>query len=135
MRRLLPLLWLVSLDAPAAEPFGASLASVDDPPDLAMGQTKDFAVVIGIPSYPLIAGPVAWVEEGAWVMAWLYKEYRGVPADRVSLVLGSDATRAGIEQALTEAGQATGPDGVVWVGFAGDGARHPDTQDNTLLPV
>lgn len=137
MRRLLPLLWLVSLDAPAAEPFGVPLPSVDDPPDFAMGQTQDFAVVIGIPSYPLIPGPVAWAEEDARAMARFFLESRGVPADRVRLLLGADATRAGIVQALTEAGQATGPDGVVWVYFAGRGATDPDAQDPVLvlLPV
>jgi len=66
MRRFLPLLLLVSLAAPAADP---TLPSVDDPPDLAMGQTKDFAVVVGIPSYPFIAKPVAWAEQDARPMA------------------------------------------------------------------
>ena len=132
MRRLLPLLLLVSLAAPAAEP---ALPSVDDPPDLAMGQTKDFAVVIGIPTYPFISKPVAWAEQDARSMARFLQESRGVPSDRVRLVLGQEAKRERIEQVLAEAGRVTGADGVVWLFFAGHGSAHPDSKERILLPV
>lgn len=133
MRRLLPLLLLVSLAAPAGDP---PLPSVDDPPDLAMGAVGDFAVIVGVPTYPFIpARPVAYAQQDAQAMVRFVEESRGVPADRVRLLLGNDATRERMLQVLTEAGTRTGANGVVWLYFAGHGSADPDTGERILLPV
>ncbi|MBN2800452.1 MAG: caspase family protein [Deltaproteobacteria bacterium] len=93
----------------------------------------DAAVVIGIEDYAFLPDvPFALRDAEAFYSFLVYT--RGVPPTRVSL-LSRSPTAKEMRQAIEEAASQVGPEGTLWIYFAGHGAAHPSTGDRLLLGV
>jgi len=110
----------------------ASPPSIDEPVRTGASAPGDFAVVIGIEDYAFLPDvPHALADARAWADFLLYT--RGVPSARVVRLLGQPSG-AQIRGALEKASE-TGPEGTVFVVFAGHGAAHSGTGEAMLMPV
>lgn len=137
---LLGLSLLTPSTAPATTP---STASSPPPaplvwPDLVTRQGglgpggNDAALVIGISAYRSLP-PLPGAADTARRFATWLMESRGVPRQRVKLLVDTDATGDAIRKAL---GNLTiGTTGVIWVVYIGHGAPDQNGLDGLILPV
>jgi len=102
------------------------LPRIDDP--LRTGQTagEDSAVVIGIEEYPFLELDVPYASRDAEAFESLAIYTLGIPPSRVHLL--RSPTSAQMIKSLQRAGEETGPDGKVYVFFAGHGASSTEGQ-------
>ncbi|MEQ1567553.1 MAG: caspase family protein [Myxococcota bacterium] len=116
-----------------AQWFGAALAgapSIEEPVRAGVAATADAALLVGIEDYAFLPD-VPWVRRDLAAVTDLLVHTRGVPADHVVRLDGAslDQMWAGLERALA----ARGPDGTLWVYFAGHGAADPATGELLLV--
>lgn len=100
-----------------------ALPDLDTPLRTGLRAMDDFAVVVGVEDYAILPD-VPHARRDATVMADLMRYTRGIPASRLIELV--NPSRARLLASLQEAGERTGPDGRVWIYFAGHGAAHPD---------
>lgn len=119
---LLPLLTSLALAAgwPNLETPARSLSSAAD----------DAAVVVGVEHYAWLPLNVDAIRDAELFSSWLLLS-RGIPADRVTRL--TDATAATWLDAVERAAAKVGPDGTLWVYFAGHGAMAPMEGVHALL--
>jgi hypothetical protein len=96
------------------------------------GGNSDAAVVVGIEGYAHVA-PIAGATDNATAWYEYLVRTRGVPVERVSLLLDNDATREDIQWALDEASRQVGGDGTLWFVFVGHGAPSREGDDGLLV--
>ncbi len=108
-----------------------ALPDIDEPVPTDAAHPDDAAVVIGIEDYFLLPDVPHAARDAAAVEGFL-RTTRGVPASRIR-VLGKGANREQILDAVTTQGKAVGPEGTLWVYFAGHGAADPATGERILL--
>lgn len=113
-----------------------ALASTDWP-DVAVpirtnaDASADYAVVIGNSRYANLGRPLPSADADAEAVARALRDTRGIPPARVDHFRNAGVFE--MEESLRKAGERTGPEGTVWVFFAGHGAAHPNTGDRLLL--
>ncbi len=96
------------------------------------GGERDAAVVIGVSRYahvPPLAGATANAAD--WY-GYLVRA-RGIPQDRVALLLDEDATVTEMHHAVEEAARGVKPGGTLWLVFAGHGAPARAAGDGLLV--
>ena len=103
---------------------GTDLPGIDDPLRTGQKASRDSAVVIGIEGYPFLQLGVPYAQRDAEAFESLAIYTLGIPPSRVQLLTGP--TCAQMIKALQQAGEETGPDGTVYVYFAGHGASSSD---------
>lgn len=96
------------------------------------GGEDDAAVVVGIEKYAYVA-PIAGADENATAWYQYLVRTRGVPVERVSLLLDNDATREDIQWAVDEAARQVTDGGTLWFVFIGHGAPSRDHEDGLLI--
>jgi hypothetical protein len=94
---------------------------------------QDAALVIGIGTYRSLP-PLPGAADTARRFATWLKESRGVPPQRVTLLVDKEATGDAIRAALQKLG-GSGATGVVWLVYIGHGAPDANGLDGLLLPV
>ncbi|GEM_PF-4447016 len=96
------------------------------------GGEHDVAVIVGIERYAHVAD-IPGAEQNAvdWVRYML--KTRGVPSDRVALLLDEDATREEIRYAVEDAARRVGRKGRLWFVFIGHGAPSTSGDDGLLI--
>jgi len=108
----------------------AAPPSIDVPLRTGAGNDADAAVVIGNEAYAYLPSvPHADRDADAMYQALLYTV--GVPAERIRDL--RNVNREQIVAAVEEAGDLVGPDGRLWVYFAGHGAASPSTGTPMLV--
>lgn len=106
----------------------AALPSLSEPLRTGNSAPQDAAVVIGLEDYAFLPD-IPYARADAQVFAdWLVYT-RGVPADRVRLLTAGSVED--MRAAVAEARELAGPDGFVWVYYAGHGAA--STVDRRLM--
>jgi hypothetical protein len=116
---------------------GAATVAVDWP-DLTKPASKtgggkhDAAVVIGLESYAHV-GKIPGAAENATDWYKYLVKSRGIPTDRVTLLLDEDATREEMQIAAENAANTVGKKGSLWFVFVGHGAASPDGKDGLLI--
>lgn len=110
----------------------AALPDVDTPLKTGADAPHDAAVVAGIEDYYELPD-VPFAERDAQAFADYLLYTRGVPSDRVARV--AKANREKLLAAVELAGRAAGPEGTVWVYFAGHGAASPTTGERMVLGI
>lgn len=108
----------------------SELPDLDEPLRTGASAPTDAAVVVGIADYLFLPDVPFADRDAALVRDWLVST-RGVPPDRVRVLTGG--AREQIVAAVEAAGRDTGPDGTVWLYFAGHGVASPDTGRRLLL--
>ncbi len=93
---------------------------------------EDAAVIVGIERYANVA-KIAGASENATAWYEYLVRTRGVPVERVSLLLDADATREDVQWAVDEAARQVGDDGTLWFVFIGHGAPSRDAKDGLLV--
>lgn len=96
------------------------------------GGEHDAAVIVGIENYAHVAA-IAGAEENATAWYEYLVRTRGVPVERVSLLLDSDATVEDIHWAVDEAGRLVTAEGTLWFVFIGHGAPSKSQNDGLLI--
>ncbi len=121
--------------APAPQPTAlpAGAPSIDDPLRTGARSPADAAVVIGIEDYAFLPD-VPYAERDAQAMEDLFVYTMGIPYDRVQR-LGAGASKEKILAAVDEAASLVGPEGTLWLYYAGHGAASPSTGERMLLGV
>ncbi len=105
--------------------------SIDRPLRSGARAPGDAAVVIGVEDYYQFPDvPFATADARAFRDLVVYT--LGVPPDRVWHLSGQ-VTRRQMEEAVAEAGAATGSSGRLWIYFAGHGLASPSTSERILL--
>lgn len=116
---------------------GIALAApldVDTRLDTEVSRPQDAAVVIGIEHYAYLPEVPHALRDAEAVRSWLVHT-RGIPADRVEVLLDGQARAGKIAHALERLHETVGPDGTAWVYFAGHGAASPTDGQRLLLGV
>jgi len=113
-----------ALVLPARPSPAADLPGIEAPLRSGRESPGDSAVVVGIEVYPFLKLDVPYAQRDAGAFESLALYTLGIPASRVQLLSGP--TSAEMEKALKQAGDETGPDGTVYVYFAGHGASTSD---------
>jgi hypothetical protein len=93
---------------------------------------EDAAIVVGIEGYAHVA-PIPGALDNATAWYEYFVRTRGVPVERVSLLLDEDATREDIQWAVDQAVKQVGDDGTLWFVFIGHGAPARDGRDGLLV--
>jgi formylglycine-generating enzyme required for sulfatase activity len=119
---LLPL--LTSLALAAAWP------NLDTPARSLSSAPSDAAVVVGVEHYDWLPLNLDATRDAELFASWLLVS-RGVPVDRVTRL--TDPKAAAWATALERAAAKVGPDGTLWVYFAGHGAMAPMDGVHALL--
>ena len=96
------------------------------------GGKKDQAVIVGITRYAHVAEINGAAENATDWYNYLVKS-RGVPIDRVSLLLDEDATVEEMRFAISEASQRVKKGGTLWFVFIGHGAPARNGRDGLLV--
>lgn len=109
----------------------ASLPLLDVPPKKQTASPRDLAVVIGISDYAFI-DDVPYADRDARAFATYLAEARGVPRERIRLLLNGKAVRETIEAALQFAADHADPAGTVWFFYAGHGVPTARGDDGVL---
>ena len=104
--------------------IGAEWPSIDEPLRTGRSAPDDAAVVVGIESYPFLTD-VPYAQRDAAAFHDLLVYTRGVPLRRIHHLRG--ASNHQMADAVAKAAAEVGPDGVLWIYFAGHGAGDPDT--------
>jgi len=104
--------------------------SIDEPLVTDARNDTDAAVVIGLEDYAFLPD-VPYAHRDADAVRDLLVSTQGIPPERVTLLQSGGIDQ--IRPALQAAGESVGPDGRVWVYYAGHGAAHPDTHKQALL--
>ncbi len=112
--------------------LGLASAGVDDPVHTGERADDDYAVVVGVERYAFLPDVPHAARDAAAVRTWL-QSARGVPPERIELL--TDASREQILAALERGSASTGPDGTLWVFWAGHGAASATTGERLLLGV
>ncbi|MEQ1568628.1 MAG: hypothetical protein ABMA64_23520 [Myxococcota bacterium] len=108
-----------------------ALPSIDEPVRTAVRSTGDSAVIVGIEDY-FVLPDVPYAERDASAFYDFAVYTRGIPPERVSRLVGP-VSRERLVAAIDEAGARTGPEGTVFVYFAGHGAASPSTGERMVL--
>jgi formylglycine-generating enzyme required for sulfatase activity len=125
--RLISLLTLLALTPVSA---GEGWPDIDAPLRTGAKASQDAAVVIGNEDYQKITDvPYAGADAAAFRSFLLYT--RGVPLSNLQVL--SDASPKEMERAVQKAASQVGPEGVLWVYYAGHGAAHPVSKERVLL--
>ena len=118
--------------ARAAKKPSVRWPSLRSPADEVGGGSKDAAVVIGIGDYAHVpAVGNADDNAGDWY-GYLVKS-RGVPVERVTLLLDEDATLEEMQAATMDAASQVSKGGTLWFVFIGHGAPSRDGSDGLLI--
>jgi hypothetical protein len=96
------------------------------------GGKNDAAVVIGIENYAHVAEIGKAGDNATDWYGYLVKT-RGVPVDRVTLLVDEDATVEEMRAAAMDASKQVGKDGTLWFVFVGHGAPSKDGKDGLLI--
>ncbi len=118
---------------PPATGGAAAVPSIDDPLRTGARAPGDAAVVIGVEDYAFLPD-VPYAERDAQAMEDLFIYTMGIPYDRVRR-LSEDASREAVLKAVEQAAGQVGPEGTLWVYYAGHGAASPSTGERLLLGV
>ncbi len=121
-----PLLLALALAAPAP--------TLDTPPPPQSGGAEDAALVVGVADYAFVPDVPFADRDAKAFAAWLLKG-RGVPPERVRLLVDGRAAKEDIEEGLRFAASKVGAGGTLWVFFAGHGIPSPAGQDGLLAGV
>ena len=111
-----------------------------DWPDLSLplkaigGGEKDAAVIVGVENYTYVEHVPGAKQNATDWQAYLTQTLK-VPADRVTLLLDTDATNDAIRVAVAEKAAQTEPEGTLWFVFIGHGSPSKDGQDGLLVGV
>lgn len=108
----------------------ADLPDLDEPLRTGASAPADAAVVVGIADYLFLPDVPFADRDAALVRDWLVST-RGVPPERVRVLTAG--AREQILGAVEAAGRDAGPDGTVWLYFAGHGVASPGTGRRLLL--
>lgn len=121
----------LAVGTPAVAQEGAS--SILERLDTGAVAEQDAAVVVGIEDYAFLTDvPYAERDAEAFYSYLIYT--RGVPLNRVTL-LRQAPTASEMRTALHKAASQVGPDGTLWLYYAGHGAANPETSSRLLLGV
>lgn len=104
------------------------------PAPLVGGGEHDAGVVVGIESYGFVP-PVPGAEANAKAWYDYLTRTRGATPANVKLLLGVDATREEMLEAVQSAAGKTGPRGSLWFIFVGHGVPSFDGKDGLLVGV
>ena len=104
--------------------------SIEAPLVTEVRNDTDAAVVIGLEDYAFLPD-VPYAHRDADAVRDLLVSTQGIPPERVTLLQSGGIDQ--IRPALKAAGEAVGPEGRVWVYYAGHGAAHPETHKQALL--
>jgi hypothetical protein len=96
------------------------------------GGENDVAVIVGIQQYAHVSNIPGAAKNATDWYRYMVKT-RGLPSDRVTLLLDQDATREEIRLAAEEAARLAGGRGALWFVFIGHGAPSPSDQDGLLV--
>jgi hypothetical protein len=96
------------------------------------GGEDDAAVIVGIERYAHVSRIPGAVENATAWYEHLVRS-RGIPVERVQLLLDNDATREDMQWAIDEAARQVGDDGTLWFVFVGHGAPARDQKDGLLI--
>lgn len=96
------------------------------------GGDRDVAIVVGIEDYAHVAD-VPGAQQNAVDWYRYLTKTRGIPSDRVTLLLDEDATREEIRIAAEEGARLAGRKGHLWFVFIGHGAPSPGGDDGLLI--
>ncbi len=96
------------------------------------GGGRDAALIVGIENYAHVAS-IPGAEQNAIDWYRYLVKTRGIPTERVSLLLDEDATREEIRIAAEEAARLVGRRGQLWFIFIGHGAPSPAGDDGLLI--
>lgn len=96
------------------------------------GGEKDVAVIVGIERYAHVSDIAGAARNATDWYRYMVKT-RGLPTDRVMLLLDEDATREEMRRAAQEAARLAGRDGKLWFVFIGHGAPAPSGRDGMLV--
>ena len=102
------------------------------PPKEMGGGERDAAVVVGVTRYGHVAEVPGASENATDWYSYLVKT-RGVPFDRVTLLLDEDATVEEMRHAVAEAARRVKKKGTLWFVFVGHGAPARDGSDGLLV--
>jgi hypothetical protein len=124
------------LEAPALEAAltggGLGWPDLSQPAPAVGGGDGDAAVIVGLQDYSGIADI-----EGAAENATAWYEYlastRGVPSERIELLIDEDATREDMRRAAEASARQVGEGGTLWFVFIGHGALARDGKDGLLV--
>lgn len=103
-----------------------------DPAKRVGGGKKDAAVVIGIENYAHVAEIRKAGDNATDWYGYLVKT-RGIPVDRVTLLVDEDATVEEMRLAAIDAAKQVGKGGSLWFIFVGHGAPSKDGKDGLLV--
>lgn len=109
----------------------AAFPILDDAPQPQLQSPMDVALVVGVSDYAFIED-VPYADRDARAFANYLIQARGVPPDRVRLLVDGKAVRETIQDGLRFVVQKSHPEGLVWIYFAGHGVPDPDTKDGLL---
>ncbi len=101
-------------------------------PEPVGGGERDVAVIVGIQQYAHVSNIPGAAKNATDWYRYMVKT-RGLPSDRVTLLLDQDATREEIRLAAEEAARLAGGKGQLWFVFIGHGAPSPSDQDGLLV--
>ena len=101
-------------------------------PEPVGGGERDVAVIVGIQQYAHVASIPGAARNATDWYRYMVKT-RGIPSDRVSLLLDQDATREEIRLAVEDAARLAGGRGQLWFVFIGHGAPSPADRDGLLV--
>ncbi len=113
--------------------FALATPSIDQPLRTGAKAPNDAAVVIGIEDYAFLPD-VPYAERDAQAMEDVLVYTLGIPYDRVRR-LGENASREQILTAVDEAADLVGPEGTLWLYYAGHGAASASSGERILLGV
>jgi hypothetical protein len=102
------------------------------PPKEIGGGERDAAVIVGVTRYAHVAEVAGASANATDWYSYLVKT-RGVPLDRVSLLLDEDATVEEMQHAVKEAAKRVKKKGTLWFVFVGHGAPARDGSDGLLV--
>jgi hypothetical protein len=102
------------------------------PPKETGGGERDAAVIVGVTRYGHVSEVPGASENAADWYNYLVKT-RGVPLDRVSLLLDEDATVEEMRRTAEEAARRVKKKGTLWFVFVGHGAPARDGSDGLLV--
>lgn len=108
----------------------AAVPSLDSPVKTGVQNKNDAAVVVGLEDYAFVPDVPYARRDAQAFQDWLVYT-RGVPLSRVQVLTSGSVEM--MRTALERAGQEAGPQGVVWVYFAGHGAMDPNGTHRLLL--
>lgn len=134
--RLLVFLTVGVLCLPGASPVGADggWPDLSRPAAEVGGGEADAGVVVAIEAYGFVP-PVPGAELNAKAWYDYLTRTRGAAPANVKLLLGVDATRDDMLDAVQEAASKAGPRGSLWFVFVGHGAPSADGRDGLLVGV